>query len=233
MPAPHRHRVTGAAGLVVLTVLLGACTDGTAAPTVDDGPVTVQPGAPGEPSRVVDPDEASDATGDEHTDADIAFMQGMIPHHVQALRMTRLVPDRTGRDDLLLFTERMDISQEGELELMQAWLEGVGAEVPLLSADHDHGDGDQMGGVNDGDLMPGMLTEQELLELESLEGEAFDRMFLASMIRHHEGAITMVEQLFADGGGIDARIFDFANHVRSDQSIEISRMRTMLADLDA
>jgi uncharacterized protein (DUF305 family) len=231
---------------LLLAALLAGCTsadadtaDDQAAEDVDateedgDGPVIVQPGAPGEPSRVLDPDEVPEVAAQEHTEADVAFMQGMIPHHVQALRMTRLVPDRSARDDIPLFAERMDISQEGEIELIQNWLETRDEEVPSLTADHDHGDGDPMGGANDGELMPGMLTEEELLELEAADGEEFDRMFVEAMIRHHQGAIAMVEQLFAEGGGSEAEIFQFANHVQSDQSIEINRMEDMLADMDA
>ena len=230
---------------LLLAGLLAACTsadadtsDDQAAEDVEaaedaDGPVIVQPGAPGEPSRVLDPDEVPEVAAQEHTDADVAFMQGMIPHHVQALRMTRLVPDRSARDDIPLFSERMDISQEGEIELMRTWLEARDEEVPALTADHDHGDGDPMGGMNDGELMPGMLTEEELLELEAADGAEFDRMFVEAMIRHHQGAIAMVDQLFADGGGSETEIFEFANHVQSDQRIEISRMEDMLADMDA
>lgn len=210
--------------LAALAVATVACTgddgddaEGAAAPTI------VQPGAPGEPSTILD--EMPDAEPIEHTAADTAFMQGMIAHHVQALRMTRLVPDRTDRDDIPLFAERMDVSQEAEIGLMRSWLEARDEDVPSLSADHDHG-------LGDGELMPGMLTEDELLALEAAEGAAFDRLFLESMIRHHEGALAMVDQLFEEGGGQEPEIAQFAQHVQADQSIELGRMHTMLAELD-
>jgi uncharacterized protein (DUF305 family) len=152
-------------------------------------------------------------------------MQGMIPHHVQALRMTRLVPERTSREDVPLFAERMDLSQEDEIALMQGWLENRDEAVPSLGAGHDHDGGDA-------GLMPGMLTEEELVELEAAEGAAFDRLFLESMIRHHLGATAMVDELFAAGGGQEPEIARFAEHVYSDQQIEISRAEQMLADLE-
>jgi uncharacterized protein (DUF305 family) len=146
----------------------------------------------------------------------------MLAHHAQALRMTRLVPDRTQREDLPLLAERMDLSQAAEIELLRDWLEARGEEVPSLT-DHGHAAG--------GREMPGMLTEQELLALEAADGETFDRLFLTSMIRHHEGALVMVQQLSAAGGGEEREIARFATHVEADQTVELGRMRSMLEEL--
>jgi uncharacterized protein (DUF305 family) len=231
-----RHRRFVPTVAVLAAALLTACSGADAEPADEpeaSAPI-VQPGAPGEPSELVD--ELPEAEEPRHTEADVAFMQGMIPHHVQALRMTRLVPERTAREDVPLFAERMDISQEDELTLMRDWLEERDEEVPLLSVPHDHPDADQdlEGAVEakmDGPMMPGMLTEDELLALEAAEGEEFDRLFLEAMIRHHEGALTMVDELFEAGGGQGTEVFQFAGHVRSDQEIEISRMQDMLEDL--
>jgi uncharacterized protein (DUF305 family) len=214
-------RTPARSALALCAIVAVGCTDAGA----DDraAPTVVQPGAPGEPSTVLD--EVPEREPAEHTAADTAFMQGMIAHHVQALRMTRLVPDRTARDDIPLFAERMDVSQEAEIDLMRDWLADRGEDVPSLSADHDHG-------LGDGELMPGMLTEDELLTLEAAEGPAFDRLFLESMIRHHEGALAMVDRLFEDGGGQEPEIGQFAQHVQADQGIELGRMHAMLEDLD-
>ncbi|MEX0835903.1 MAG: DUF305 domain-containing protein [Nitriliruptor sp.] len=208
--------------MVALVAALGAgaCTSGADG---DASPQVVQPGAPGEPSRVLDPGETPDHATPEHGPADVAFVRGMILHHAQALRMTRLVPDRTASDDLPRFAERMDISQEGEIEVLRAWLEERDEPVPSLLADHDH--------EEDGDAPAGMLTEAELVELESLEGEPFDRAWLEGMLRHHRGAIEMVDRLFADGGGLEPQVQQMATHIRGDQEIEIARMETMLAEL--
>jgi uncharacterized protein (DUF305 family) len=226
MPAVRR-----AAAAALAAFVLAACTDAEAETDQAAQPRGTQPGARGEPSVELDPDEVPAIEEPQHTDADVAFAQGMIPHHVQALRMTRLVPDRTSRDDLPLFSERMDISQEDEIELLRRWLEERDEEVPALTADHDH-EG-SMEGTGDDELMPGMLTEDELLELEAADGEEFDRLFVQFMIRHHQGAMRMVDELFAEGGGAEPQLAQLANHIRSDQEIEISRMESMLADMGA
>jgi uncharacterized protein (DUF305 family) len=214
------------AALAGATLLLAGCSGGADEGAETAGARIVQPGAPGEPSREVSAEELAALDLEvAHTDADAAFMQGMIPHHAQALRMTRLVPSRTGREDVPLFAERMDLSQEDEIDLMRRWLEDRGEEVPSLLAEHEHDD-------PDGELMPGMLTEDELAELEAASGEEFDRLFLESMIRHHLGAIAMVEELYAEGGGAEPEIARFADHVVSDQQIEIARAQQMLAEID-
>lgn len=225
-----RPRTTALLVAAVVAVGTAGCTgsDPGAAAAADAGGSVgvVQPGAPGEPSQRLD--EAPDHRVPEHTDADVVFARGMIAHHVQALRMTRLVPARTSRDDLPRFAERMDLSQEAELELLQGWLERRGEPVPSLSAPHDHGGGDAAD-----DAALGMLSEDELLALEAAEGADFDRRFLEGMIRHHEGALVMVEQLYAAGGGQEPEMARFAAHVQADQEVELGRMREMLAGLAA
>ncbi len=208
--------------LALVTALgAGACTSG--ASDVDAAaPRVVQPGAPGEPSRVLDPGETAGHVTPQHGAEDVAFVQGMILHHAQALRMTRLVPDRSAREDLPQFATRMDLSQEGEIDVLRTWLEDRDEPVPTLLAGHDHAD--------DGEAPPGMLTEAELLDLEELDGAAFDRAWLEGMLRHHRGAIEMVDQLLADGGGLEPEVQRMAMHIRADQEIEITRMEAMLAE---
>lgn len=189
-------------------------------------PRILQPGAPGEPSREVTAEEAASAGDVEHNDADVTFMQDMLPHHAQALQMTAMVGARTQREDLPLFARRMDISQDDEMAQIERWLEVRDEPVPDADAGPDHGGMDGMD-------MPGMLTEEELTALEAAEGEEFDRLFLESMIRHHEGALAMVSQLLEDEGGQETEIFQFVNHVDSDQRIEITRMQQMLAEIDS
>lgn len=201
--------------LVAALLAPGACT------AEDDGPVTVQPGAPGEPGRVLT--EGPQPGDQPYTPADVWFLQAMIPHHGQALRMTALVPDRTGREDIALFAERVEISQEAEITQMQGWLEARDEEVP--AADHDH--------QGQPDLMPGMLTEAQFAELEQATGAEFDRRFLESMISHHEGALTMIDDLLVSGGAQATEIFQMVTHMEADQGIEIDRMNDLLAELDA
>jgi uncharacterized protein (DUF305 family) len=167
-----------------------------------------------------------------YTLADVRFMQGMIAHHGQALVMARLASSHAGTVELRTLAERIDVSQRDEIAMMQRWLRERGEEAPdpAAHAGHDmsahagHGAAMAMG------PMPGMATAEEMARLEQARGAAFDRLFLELMIRHHEGAITMVRQLFAaPGAGREPQLFRFAADVEADQSAEIARMRTMLA----
>lgn len=150
----------------------------------------------------------------DYTEEDVRFVHGMIPHHAQALALTGLVPDRTGTEAMRRLAGRIEVSQKDEIAIMERWLERRGLAVP---EGHHHGP-----------LMPGMLTDEELARLAAATGEAFDRLFLELMIRHHEGALVMVADLFSSGGGQEAEIFQFASHVDADQRAEIARMREML-----
>ena len=182
----------------------------------------VQPGAPGEPSREISVAEATDLAGIRFTDGDVRFMQGMIPHHAQALEMTALVAERTASEAMRRLAQRIELSQEDEIEMMQAWLRDRGQAV--TEADAHHADG--------WEPMPGMLTAGEMAELAAATGNAFDRLFLERMIEHHRGAVTMVENLLEQRGAAqDSQLFAFTSDVTSDQTAEIDRMDAMLADL--
>lgn len=198
---------------VLLTVLLGCGS------SPSDGTRTVQPGAPGEPSRI---EPAGDAVRSGYTEADVRFMQGMITHHAQALAMAALVPGRTEREQLHRLARRIEISQESELALMERWLERRGEPVPDWTADHTAADPAEHG------RMPGMATPEEMARLADARGSSFDRLFLELMIRHHEGALVMVEELLAtEGAGQEPELFQFAAHVDADQRAEIARMRAL------
>jgi uncharacterized protein (DUF305 family) len=158
--------------------------------------------------------------------ADIAFMQGMIGHHAQALRMTALVPARSARADVRLLAERIDAGQRSEIAQMRQWLRTRGLDTAAMAGQHQH---QHAGGADDHGMMPGMLTEPELEALAAATGAEFDRLFLESMIRHHEGAVTMVATLFfTNGAGQEPEVFRLASDVDADQRAEIARMRTML-----
>lgn len=201
---------------VLLTVVAGASCR-TAG--VEPGPPIVQPGAPGEPSRVIAADQAVDLSQVQHTAADVRFMQGMIGHHAQALEMAALLPSRSSREDMRMLARRIELSQADEIDFMQRWLEVRGQEVPSIHAHHAHG----------ATLMPGMLTAEEMRRLAEASGAEFDRLFLEFMIKHHEGALIMVKELFSNAGaGQESEIFAFASDVDADQRMEIDRMRAML-----
>lgn len=152
-------------------------------------------------------------------------MQRMIAHHAQALVMTDLLTTRTAREDVRLLGQRIEVSQKDELASMQSWLRQHGAEIPDPQA-HYHMAAGHMS------LMPGMLTDKELATLAAATGTDFDRLFLEYMIRHHNGAITMVKDLFATNGAAqDTQIFRFAADVDADQRAEIQRMDTLLRQI--
>jgi uncharacterized protein (DUF305 family) len=177
----------------------------------------IQPGAPGEPSRTISVNEATDLSRIIFTDADVHFMQGMIGHHEQAIEMTRLLMSRTTREDMKLLGRRIELSQADEIEMMRRWLSARGHSVP---SGHVH------------ELMPGMLTPVEMERLARASGAEFDRLFLEGMIKHHDGALVMVKELFdKPGAGQDVEIFAFASDVDVDQRIEIARMGAILAEL--
>ncbi len=161
-----------------------------------------------------------------HTAADVAFMTGMIHHHAQAVLMASWAPTHGASPGLLALTERILVGQKDEIATMQNWLRDAGEPVPDADATH------MMHGMQHAPLMPGMLTAEQLQQLDRARGTEFDRLFLVYMIRHHEGAITMVNQLFnSPGAAQDEDVFKFASDVNVDQMTEIERMTQMLAAL--
>lgn len=192
-------------------------------PSQSSSPVTVQPGAPGEATRSVSASRLSADSELSYTEADVAFVRGMVPHHAQALVMTRLVRERSSNDGVRQMALRMDISQRDEIALMERWLKERG-EASMGDMDHA-----AHGGMDGSMMMPGMLTSEQLDQLGAAEGDDFDRLFLELMIQHHEGAIVMVDELFSSrGGGQGSEIFQLASHIDADQRMEIARMRQML-----
>ena len=185
-------------------------------------PPIVHPGAPGGASRLISAEEASDLAGIQHTEADVRFMQGMISHHAQALEMTALLAGRSERDVMRELAKRIELSQQDEISMMQEWLRTRGQEVTVVDAHHAQG----------AHLMPGMLTAEEMSQLGEARGIELDRLFLELMIKHHRGALTMVEELLAQQGAAqDSQLFAFTSDITSDQSMEIDRMDVMLAEL--
>ena len=211
--------MTSRAAVLLLVVAGASCR--AAAPGARPG--IVQPGAPGESSRIIAVEKAVDLSQVRHTEADVRFMQGMIGHHAQALEMTALLPSRSSRPEMRMLAMRIDVSQADEIAMMQTWLRVRGQTLPDPHAHHALG----------ATLMPGMLTQEEMARLGEANGRDFDRLFLESMIRHHEGALLMVQELFAQpGAGQDSEIFAFASDVDADQRMEIQRMGTMLKELE-
>jgi uncharacterized protein (DUF305 family) len=161
-----------------------------------------------------------------YTAADIEFMSGMIGHHAQAVKMAGWAESHGASKSLQIYCDRVAMAQTAEIGLMQTWLKDRNQPVPVADA---RGMKMSMGGTDSFMMMPGMLTETQMAELDAARGMEWDRLFLTFMIQHHKGAITMVDTLFnTAGAGQDETVFKFANDVQADQSTEIDRMQQML-----
>jgi uncharacterized protein (DUF305 family) len=156
-----------------------------------------------------------------HTQADIAFMQGMIGHHAQALEMVALVAARSSRLEIESLAERIAVSQKDEISIMQRWLAARGEASTMKHDMHSaHAD------------MPGMLSPVQMDSLRTAEGITFDRLFLQYMIQHHEGALVMVAELLrSPGAAQEPMVFQIMSDVDADQRAEIRRMQALLAQL--
>ncbi|HEY4306001.1 MAG TPA: DUF305 domain-containing protein [Gemmatimonadaceae bacterium] len=171
---------------------------------------------------------AADRAAAQFSTADVDFMQGMIPHHAQAVIMARWAATHGARDDVQRLCQRIAVAQTDEIHLMRVWLAERKQEVPdSASTKHMM----KMGGMDMSHdmLMPGMLTDEQMKALDAARGSRFDRLFLTGMIGHHKGAIAMVRELFSHGdSGHDDTVFKFANDVESDQTAELHKMELML-----
>jgi uncharacterized protein (DUF305 family) len=193
-------------------------------------PAAPAAGAPG--SRVYHPTDAQRLLGIRQpwSDADIEFISGMIPHHAQAVIMSGWAASRGARADVALLCERILVSQKDEIAWMQMWLRDRGLPVPDATATKmKHTMMVDGRPVVHEMLMAGMLTDEEMAALEKARGPEFDRLFLTGMIKHHGGAIDMVDKLFKSyGAAQDDMIYTFASDVFADQTIEIEKMKQML-----
>lgn len=208
-------------GAPLLLLLLAGCATSAPAP------------APAPTPRIIGATPAARAEADSvrrsFTVADVEFMTGMIAHHAQAITMSRWAPSHGASPALLRLTERIINAQQDEIATMQRWLDDRGLPVPDPMAGHDMTMmGHDHGGMA---MMPGMLSPEQMAELDGARGPAFDVLFLRYMIQHHQGALTMVETLFgSQGAGQEDLIFKLASDVHTDQVTEIARMERMLAE---
>ena len=226
------RQVHSAGCVVVLFVSAVTAWGQPETPTPGSAPI-VQPGAPGQSSKILSPETAVIPLRTPAV-ADVNFMQGMIMHHSQAVEMTELLRTRSRNKDLQALGKRISISQTDEMKYMKQWLEDRDQPASM-----EHGRMDHTAAMKGMDhmkmdsmpLMPGMLTPQQMKALERATGPTFDHLFLTGMIQHHTGALVMVEDLFdTPGAGQDAVLFDFATDVDNTQRAEINIMRGMLKE---
>ena len=182
----------------------------------------LQPGSPGEPTRIIDSETAIAIANTSYTAADVDFMQGMIIHHYQAFLMSEMATLRTNNQTILDLAGRIDISQQDEISFMENWLIDMGQTIPEPSKNnnmHHH-------------KMMGMATPEQMKQLSESNSTDFDRMYLNLMIKHHEGAIDMVERLHDyPGSAYDPQLYEFVSDLTNDQAVEIERMNGILIDL--
>jgi uncharacterized protein (DUF305 family) len=205
-------------------VLLLTATSLTACQSLSSqagAPVVVTMGRPGEASTSAPMSTAAKGVTLPFAKGDVTFISGMITHHAQAIEMVNLLKSRTESESMRMMALRIEVSQNDEIAWMRRWLDERKQPQPSEHAHH-----------MPGGMMPGMLTDAEMTNLAAAKGPAFDRLFLEGMIKHHMGALIMVEELFnAPGSAQQADMFDFASHVDADQRMEISRMTQMLKDM--
>jgi len=214
-----------AAGLVATLVNMGCSHPEVSRVRAAHPPAVVDPEAQKKIHQPT-PDQRALGIYQPFSDADIDFMTGMIPHHAQAVIMAGWAPSHGARSDVAILCERIVVGQRDEIRSMQQWLRDRGQPVPDATSTRMKM---KMNGVEHEMLMPGMLTDEEMAELEKARGAEFDRLFLIGMIKHHQGAIDMVNDLFkAYGAAQDDTIYKFASDVFADQSIEIEVMHRML-----
>jgi Uncharacterized protein conserved in bacteria len=227
----HPHRSSGKRAVVCATMLAACACAALSASAVlaqqrdSAKPVVVQPGAPGQPSKTLP--ASTRATLPPRSPADVEFMQGMIMHHAQAIDMTALIPSHTENKDLRSLGARISSSQSDEIKFMKRWLTARGESVSMHDAmPGTHTSGHDMAAMH---LMPGMLTPEQMEALRKATGPEFDHLFLTGMIQHHQGALTMVKDLFdTAGAGQDADLFNFATDADNTQRAEIKIMQGML-----
>lgn len=175
------------------------------------------------PAQVV----ARDGGIPPYTTADVAFMQGMIGHHAQAVTMAALAEPNGASSDVRVLAGRIAVAQTDEMDFMEDWLRTRRQTVPARDGAHHHHAGMDMGAG--AAMMPGMLSPAQLDTLAQAKGPAFDWYFLTYMIQHHRGAIAMVDTLMAaQSAANDDNVFKFVSDVVADQSTEIARMELML-----
>jgi uncharacterized protein (DUF305 family) len=223
----HRFVLVRSCAAVVLTALAMAACAGRRAGTVTVPEPRPTVSVQGEAAAIAR--ARADSVRYPYMAADVQFMSGMIGHHSQAILMSRLAPTHAASPAVLRLADRIINAQQDEIATMQRWLAERRQPVPEAKPAPMKM---MMNGVEHEMMMPGMLTDEQMRQLEHATGPEFDRLFLTGMIQHHRGATSMVRDLFNTyGAAQDETVFKFANDVNVDQTTEIARMQKLLASL--
>ncbi|MEO8910142.1 MAG: DUF305 domain-containing protein [Gemmatimonadaceae bacterium] len=224
MMTSHTRSITTA---FILAIPVAACSSAVRAPA--QTPSTSISAAKEAGDSAASAKAKADSVRLPYTDGDIQFMSHMIGHHAQAIAMARWAPTHGASPSVRTLADRIINAQQDEIATMQRWLRDRNQPVPEANP---AGMKMMMGGVEHVMLMPGMLTEAQMKQLDQARGPEFDRLFLTFMMQHHRGAVSMVRQLFDTyGAGQDETVFKFASDVNVDQTTEIARMDKLLIAL--
>ena len=198
----------------------------------NDAPI-ILPGAPGEESKNLNAEDATNIANTSYIDADVKFLQGMIVHHEQAILMSSMASKRTNNPTIVNLANRIDASQEDEINFMESWLKDRDESVPEAKSDHMVKDNDKAHHNMHMHLdMVGMASPEQLKELGDSNSTDFDRLFLQLMIAHHDGALEMVKDLKKFSGAVyDPILNEFVSDLVNDQGVEIERMNTIAVGL--
>ena len=229
---PTKMSISNIRGIATIIVVMAASACATASPQPPTGtatPVVAQPVINPESEAAAIAQAKADSLRHPYTAADVHFMSGMIHHHAQAIVMARWAPTHGASPAVQRLCDRIINAQQDEILTMQSWLRDRRQPVPDATAT---GMKMNMGGMEHEMLMPGMLTDEQMKQLDAARGPEFDRLFLTYMIQHHKGAVSMVKDLFDSyGAGQDEVVFKFASDVNVDQTTEIARMEKLLVSV--
>jgi uncharacterized protein (DUF305 family) len=224
----HHSRGLAATLVAAVAIALPLVTHPLAAQGATAPPVSSSAVAQGQAKAIAK--ARADSARYPYTVADVNFMSGMIHHHAQAIVMAKWAPSHGAGPSVRTLCDRIINAQLDEITAMQRWLRDRNQTVPEATATASKM---VMNGMEHEMMMPGMLTEAQMKELDAAKGPAFDRLFLTGMIQHHKGAVSMVADLFNSyGGAQDELTFKFASDVQVDQTTEIARMQRMLIMLE-
>jgi len=213
----------------LIVIAASACATATQGTGTGTAPVTAQPVINPQSEAAAIAQARTDSLRHPYTAADVHFMSGMIHHHAQAIVMSRWASSHAASPAVQRLADRIINAQQDEILTMQSWLRDRRQPVPAATAT---GMKMTMGGMEHEMLMPGMLTDAQMKELDAARGADFDRLFLTYMIQHHKGAVSMVKELFDTyGAGQDETVFKFASDVNVDQTTEIARMEKLLVSI--
>jgi len=215
-------------GCTTILIVIAATACATAAPQ-GVRPVTAAPVISPQSESAAIAQARADSLRHPYTEADVRFMSGMIHHHAQAIVMSRWAPTHGASPAVQRLADRIINAQQDEILTMQTWLRDRRQVVPDATPT---GMKMSMDGMDHEMLMPGMLTDEQMKQLDAARGPDFDRLFLTYMIQHHKGAVSMVKDLFDSyGAGQDEVVFKFASDVNVDQTTEIARMEKLLISI--